>query len=382
MPPLHNKTILILSPQSWGKMFLSKHHYAIELARRGNKVYFLNPPETGSTDLRSPVLITPVTGIDNLFLIRHKLWFPYILKFHALPLFHAGMKWHAGSILKAIGETVDIVWSFDLGNLYPMRFFHKVPRKIFHPVDEPLNTVAIESARGADIIFSVTREILEKYRSFDVPRIFVNHGVTDEFLSSRNGSYEPGNPVRVGLSGNLVRPDIDRQTLLQIIRENSGVMFECWGSYSYSQSNISGSDDEATGEFIAALQSCPNVVLHGAVATGELARQMSLMDAFLICYDINKDQSRGTNYHKIMEYLSTGKVIISNNVTTYKDTPALLQMTEERDNNDQLPSLFKKVIAELQTHNSLANQEARIAFARDNSYSKQLERIAGFIVSS
>ena len=44
MDSLRNKTILIISPQAWGKMFLSKHHYAIELAKRGNAVYFLNPP--------------------------------------------------------------------------------------------------------------------------------------------------------------------------------------------------------------------------------------------------------------------------------------------------------------------------------------------------
>jgi len=379
MLSLHDKTILILSPQSWGKMFLSKHHYAVELARRGNKVYFLNPPETGNTDLQSPVLITPAPGVDNLFLVRHKLWFPYMLKFHALPLFHAGMKWHTAKILRAIGAPVDIIWSFDLGNLYPLRFFKKVSRKIFHPVDEPLNAVAIESARGADIIFSVTREILEKYRSFDVPGIFVNHGVTDEFLLPENGRYVPGNPVRVGLSGNLVRPDLDRQTLLQIVSENPEVIFECWGSYSYNQSNIGGSDDSSTVDFIAALQSKPNVVLHGAVATRELAGKIRLMDAFLICYDINKDQSKGTNYHKIMEYLSTGQVIISNNVTTYKDMPSLVQMTAERDNNSRLPSLFREVIAGLDTHNSVANREARIAFARDNTYSRQLERIAGYM---
>jgi len=379
MLPLNNKTILILSPQNWGKMFLSKHHYAIELARRGNKVYFLNPPETGDTDLQSSVLITPAAGVDNLFLIRHKLWFPYILKFHVLPLFHAGMKWHTRSILKAIGRPVDIIWSFDLGNLYPMRFFREVSLKIFHPVDEPLNAVAIKSAEGADIIFSVTGEILEKYRAFQVPRVIINHGITDDFLLPASDEYAVGNPVRVGLSGNLVRPDIDRQTLLQIISENAGIVFEFWGSYTFNQSNIGGSDDRSTGDFIATLRSRPNVVLHGAVGTKSLAEQMRLMDAFLICYDINKDQSKGTNYHKIMEYLSTGKVIISNNVTTYKDMPLLLQMTEERDNNGKLPSLFKEVIGELRAHNSVANQQARIAFARDNMYGKQLERIAGYI---
>jgi len=380
MLTLDNKTILILSPQNWGKMFLSKHHYAIELARRGNRVYFLDPPETGSTELPSSVVIAPVDGLDNLFLVRHKLWFPYNLKFHVLPVFHAGMKWHVRSILKAIGRPIDIIWSFDLGNLYPLRFFRKVPLKVFHPVDEPLNKVAIDAAEGADLIFSVTREILEKYEAFKAPRIFINHGVTEDFLLPASSGYSVGKPVRVGLSGNLVRPDIDRPTLLQIISENPEVIFECWGSYSFNQSNIGGSDDRGTVDFITSLQSRPNVVLHGAVSTKTLAQQIRLMDAFLICYDINKDQSKGTNYHKIMEYLSTGKVIISNNVTTYKDMPALLQMTEERDNNHKLPQLFRAVIGDLAAHNSESCRQARIAFARDNLYCKQLERIAQSIM--
>jgi hypothetical protein len=44
MTVLKNKTILVISPNNWGTMHISKHHYAIELARLGNSVYFLNPP--------------------------------------------------------------------------------------------------------------------------------------------------------------------------------------------------------------------------------------------------------------------------------------------------------------------------------------------------
>lgn len=44
----NNKTILIISPEPWGKMMISKHHYALELAKLGNEVYFLNPPNNNS----------------------------------------------------------------------------------------------------------------------------------------------------------------------------------------------------------------------------------------------------------------------------------------------------------------------------------------------
>ena len=357
MPDLNNRTILILSPQSWGKMFVSKHHYAIALARRGNKVYFLDPPEQGATDLRESVQITPSGISENLFFIKHKLWFPYKLKFHAMPLFHWGMRIQLKKILKAIGRPVDTVWSFDLGNLTPLTFFDDRVYKVFHPVDEPLQPVAIEAARGADIIFSVTREILEKYQGYPAPKHFVNHGVSDEFLRQQPNAAMPEHtdpshppargPIRVGMAGNLLRGDLDRPTFLQIIKENPEAIFECWGGYSSAQSNIGGNSDPATTAFITDLQAQPNVVLHGAVPVAKLAESIRHMDAFLICYDINKDQSKGTNYHKIMEYLSTGKVVISNNVTTYHDLPGLIEMTTERDHNRSLPQLFKKIITNL-----------------------------------
>lgn len=386
MPDLHDRTILILSPQSWGTMFVSKHHYAVGLARRGNRVYFLDPPEQGAADLKAPVDITPSGISEDLFLVRHKLWFPYNLKFHAMPLFHRGMRIQLKRILRAIGRPIDMVWSFDLGNLTPLYFFDKDVYKVFHPVDEPLRPIAIEAARGADMIFSVTREILEKYRDFPAPKHFVNHGVSDEFMARPYAEPSPiahpaGDALRVGLSGNLLRADLDRPTLLRIIQENHGVVFECWGSYSNNQSNIGSNADPATTRFIGELQAQPNVVLHGAVPVAQLAESMRRMDAFLICYDINKDQSKGTNYHKIMEFLSTGKVVISNNVTTYRDLPGLIEMTAEREHNKALPALFKQVIGDLTEYNSAQRRQARIAFALDNTYTGQLERISRLLQS-
>ena len=166
---LKNKTILIISPQSWGTMFLSKHHYALELARQGNLVYFLNPPETRPSR-SGKVRVENSAEHDNLRLIFHSLSFPYDLKFRFTRLFHFLMRRHVRKLLHVVESLpegmhrpIDIVWSFDLGWLYPFSMFHHSSLKIFHPVDEPLNNTAIRSAEGADILFSVTREILEKW---------------------------------------------------------------------------------------------------------------------------------------------------------------------------------------------------------------------------
>ena len=369
-------------------MFVSKHHYALELAKRGNTVYFLNPPAGEKTALPEKIVIRPSGNHDRLFVIDHRLWFPYNIKFHWIGLFHVLMRPHVGKILQKIGRPVDIVWSFDLGNLYPFGLFPSGSFKLFHPVDEPQNKTAIDSAQGCEVIFSVTREILEKYSAVAVSRHFVNHGLAgyflepadhvlpgDDHLRTADRVRPEGDAIRVGLSGNFLRGDLDRETLLAIIKENPQVIFECWGSYTVAQSNIAGNDDEPTRAFVAELQQQLNVVLHGAVASETLAGSMRRMDAFLICYDIMKDQSGGTNYHKIMEYLSTGKVIVSNNVTTYKDRPDLLQMTAQRDNNRELPALFRKVIGDLAHYNNPLLQKQRIGYAADNTYAAQIARI-------
>lgn len=373
---LSGKTILIISPQKWGKMWLSKHHYAIELVKRGNRVYFLSPPEKKHGRKMGVIDILPSETTPDLWLIEHRLWFPNRLRFHALPLYHALMRWHVARIRRKIGRPVDIVWSFDLGNLYPFRLFGRRPLKIFHPVDEPLNEAAIDSAKGADILFAVTREIVDKYRGAAMPGFFINHGVAEEFTA--RGPMSGGKnslPVRVGLSGNWTRPDIDTACLLQIIREQPEVIFEFWGSYYLGDSNIAGDNDPVIQNFVGQLQESPNVILHGPIPPAKLATELCRVDAFLICYDVQKDQSKGTNYHKVMEYLSTGKVIISNNITTYRDRPDLVQMIAERDNNDSLPGLFAAVIGDIGKYNTDPLMETRYLYAVDNTYQKQLERI-------
>jgi hypothetical protein len=381
MEALQGKTILLISPQSWGRMFISKHHYAIELARQGNLVYFLNPPDEKKNKRARRISIEPSGVHDSLFLIYHRLSFPYDLKFHFISLFHKLMKPHLKKILRHIGRPVDIIWSFDLGNLYPFDLFPKSARKIFHPVDEPVNQPAIQSAKGAEIIFSVTPEILDKYKQFGLPVYCINHGLSSEFILANSGFRQPENSIHVGISGNFLRPDIDRKIMLEIINENPAIVFECWGPFQPKQSNIGGVEDEPLINFIENLRQLPNVILHGTVPAGALAREFQRMDAFLICYDVLRDQSKGTNYHKVIEYISTGKVIISNNITTYQGMKELVVMANERENNKELPGLFREVVNHLHDYNNQALFDYRKSFAMNNTYMKQVERIANLLES-
>lgn len=378
---LTGKTILVLSPQSWGMMFISKHHFAVELAKRGNTVYFLDPPEDKKT-ATAAFSIKELEHAEGLYLVKQQLRFPARLRFHFPAIFSWLMKRHLRRLIKFLPKRPDIIWSFDLNKVYDLASFPDDMYKIFHPVDEPLSSNAIDSANGAQIIFSVTEEIISKYAHLSIPRHNLNHGVAQRFLEEGEkirGVKRPG-PIRVGISGNMLRADLDRATLLKIVTDNPELIFECWGASKINSSNIGGGADKETMNFLKALENAENVQLHGPVSPEALARELPRMDLFLICYDVEKDQSKGTNYHKILEYLATGKVIVSNNVTTYKDRPDLVVMVPERDSNSGLPSLFKSVVQDLSVHNSEEAISRRKDFARANTYRSKVEQIEGLLV--
>ena len=377
---LTNKVILILTPQAWGNMLLAKHHYAIELAKQGNEVYFLNPPDNHNWSLSGErIQIKAFPGQSNLFIIDQQLYFPYNFKFYSRKLYNILIKKQIRDILHLISKPVDLIWSFDLGNLFPLSFFDKKLFKIFHPVDEPVNRDALLAANGGDILFSVTREIIDQYKGFGIPSFFINHGLAEEFYLKNAEQKNLNQQLNVGLSGNFLRLDMDRKILLQIIESNPEALFHFYGIHSFGDSNIGAAKDTETKLFISYLQGLKNVKLHGVLKTTDLALAINQMDALLICYDIPLDQSKGTNYHKVMEYLSTGKVIISNNITTYREYPELIRMTESRENNEKLPDLFRETIKNLDKWNSPELENKRMAFALHNTYREQLVRIESCI---
>ncbi len=361
-------------------MFITKHHYAVELSKLGNKVYFLNPPEGEKWSWKKPAQRIKITRNDtypNLFLVQHQLFFPYILKYHARWLYDLLVKRHLAQLESVIGEKLDIVWSFDHSNISPLEHFRN-SYKIFHPVDDSVHPHSFKAVKSADILFTVTKEILKKYNNYKLPKHLINHGVAEVFLDDSNATKDASGIVHVGLSGNWLRPDLDHPCIIRIIRENPGVVFNFFGSYNIGDTNLGGGHG-AHNHFIEALQDSKNVILHGPLTYNLLAGWLHNMDLFLICYDVVKDQSNGTNYHKIMEYLSTGKVIVSNNISSYSNSPDLIQMVAERNSNDNLPALFKKVVSNICFYNSAELVEKRKAIARNNTYLMQIKRIESIV---
>lgn len=367
---LKGKTILILSPQVWSSFKVSKHHYAIELAKKGNIVYFVNPPHR-KIDFR--INIHQVDEIDNIKVIEYSMLLPYLFRFHLLPLFKINILLQIKRIVNRLPK-IDVVWDFDNSNLYHNLDFFGAPTKIFHPVDKGIKS---GKNKSADIIFSASSKILNLHSELDVPKFFINHGLSHDFKNlaeelikkpleeaEENGRAK----VRIGYVGNLSHPAIDKKTLEVIISRSKDCEFHFFGPYSSQDKDL----NSETIKFISFLKAAPNVILYGITTSTKIIEQSRHIDIYLACY--KKTQSYDSdNSHKILEYLATGKVVVSNFLSMYKNCPHLLM--PDNYSNKNLPEIFRYAVENIAHYNDKNKRKERIGFALKHTYSKQIDRI-------
>ena len=110
---VNNNSVLIISPESWGKSKVSKHHYALTFANKGYTVYFLNIV-FNAKDAKDEVC----SEHENIKLI--KIYIPKLLNF-----FRFYQRWIYNFLLKKlIKERIrkqpcfNLVISFDCNGVF------------------------------------------------------------------------------------------------------------------------------------------------------------------------------------------------------------------------------------------------------------------------
>ena len=369
-----DKVVLIISPDRWGEMKLSKHHYAIQLAGLCKRVYFLNPPQK---NISSECHVEKEGKINNLHIVSYRPWFNYKIRFHFRLGFDFLMKFQIDRIIRGIGEQIDIAWCFE-PNLYSNLTHFKAQLCIFHPVDEIEYSYQKKVAEHADIVFSVSHYTISKFNEINTPAHFVNHGVSPLFLSDElsglGDNVQKSGKIKVGYVGNLFLSSLDRESIMNLIKAHPEVFFYFWGPSKLALSNLSGDVTTQVNDWIHWLEKADNVCLQGVLCTGQMAVEINEMDMFFIALDIEKDKNRGANSHKVLEYLSTGKVVVSKNLGEYTNKNQLIEMTNG-NSGEELLELFTKVVSNLDYYNSTELQKLRKNFAKDNSYDSQIARI-------
>ena len=368
---LAGKNVLLISPQSWTGLTLSKHQI-------GARVFFLNPPAHRSLGVRSHK--GPVEGITLLDCGE----FARGRRFLWRSLYEFLERIQVTSIESAIRSPIDILWSFDPTRFNNLRQF-RASMHLFHAADVPEPDSARRIASTADAIVGVSESILAEFPS-GPPKRFVNHGLSAEYESAalrRLDQLHTGRvpaqirPIQAGYVGNLLHPAVDHATFGRLIDTSPDVEFHFWGPTAYSDLNWNHPGEPDVVDFIAKLRGEPNVRLHGLQSPSGVADGLSRMNILLACYDALKDRNLASNSHKILEYLSTGKPVVSNRVSTYVsgNVDKGLVMMPDVFQNDSLPDLFRSVVSDLERYSSADLQIRRIEFALQHTYLKQLRII-------
>jgi len=350
-----NNTILIISPEAWGDSFLSKHHYAVHLARMDNDVFFLNPPSNRNRVIKSE---------PNLYIVEYKAvrglnFLPWSIRnfFTLINIRRISQLIH--------GRKIDIVWSFDPFRFQNLKLFN-AKYSIYHAVDVHSTGLENQVAESANIIFGVSELILNRICT-KKQKVWINHGLADHFLEYQFNYKSPEKTIRVGYIGNIQNQFLDVEILKKIIEDNTSVEFHFIGPY--RNSNLSS--NMRNDEFVHFLEEKSNCHLKGPIKSNLLPEVMDQFHVFLMCYFGDDYRFELSNSHKILEYLSTGRVIVSSYIDQYNDKTELVEMV---NSNADLPGKFQHVISNLNKYNSTQLRTRRRDYSFQNSYSKNLQK--------
>ena len=357
------KKILLISPESWGKSFVSKHHYAVELAKKGNIVYFLNPPSHTNSVIKIH---------ENLFLIDYKIRTRGLAK---LPKFLSAffIKKDVKFLEKLSGVVFSIIWNFDSSRFFNLSLI-KNKTKICHIVDMAENINRDLLAKTSDICFCTSDFIKQELLPFNKNVHKIHHGYQIQKDNYElDETFDP-QKLQVGYVGNLTRDCMDWITIFKLINQNPNIQFNFIGSY--KASNLSRKNIE--NNIFEKLIGLKNVTLLGQKESFLIPSYLKKFNVLFTIYKMDNldDVKQHSNLHKTMEYLGSGKTIITSYVDEYKDKKYLMEMVLK---NSDIPALFNKITNNIDSYNSVEKQKERIQFSFDHSYSKQTNKILHLI---
>ncbi|MBL4775966.1 MAG: glycosyltransferase [Mariprofundus sp.] len=350
--------ILLVSPELWSAHTVSKHHYALALARRGCKVLFLNPP---NDSLRS-VDIQHAEGLQNLYVISGPK-IAHGLRFYPRTFRRWLEKRWLISLEKLVHCRISVIWLFENSRFFDMRFAGK-RLKIYHQVDLNQDFQIKAAAGTADICFSTTDFISKRLQSYNSCVYKIHHGVANTVdtigLPANMADNFTSDKIHAAYLGNLDICYLDVPLLSELVKLFPEVVFHFVGSY------------RKDGELRQACSNVTNVIWWGRVESALIPAILEKCDILLVTYLAEEFKEQLASPHKMMEYLASGNVVVATYTDEYKDKRHLLEMV---DGSRDYTNVFARVVENLDEYNSSEKQASRIEYAQQHSYDRQLDKI-------
>ncbi len=363
---LVHKNILIISPEAWGKSKLSKHHYALNLASLGNRVWFLQPPKAiqyvAADD--PPKEITLLIDSNRFPGAR---FFPEFLR---KPIFKKVIR----DLEKTAGVHFDVIWSFDNSRFFDLDCFENSFR-IHHRMDYHYDFQNKRACVSADLCLGVTSGIVNLMKPYNKHSYFVHHGYATPKVSDVSLPDRP-EKFKALYIGNLLIPFINWKWINALVKDQPDVHFYFAGSY--GKSNLSNSINEAALKEVNLLKREINVTFLGEKLPSEIYAYMNDADILFASYNAEEYPEILANSHKIMGYLGSGKPVVCHEIGEYLRNKDLLYMAKTEV---EYLSLFNDVKNNLQEVSDEIHKNKRIAFAMQNTYLQQLQYIDNLILN-
>ena len=357
------KTIFLISPESWDYISVSKHHYAIALANRGNKVYFINPPVK---KIPESIVIRNVDDVQNLFVVNYK---PIATGLRFFPPFI--MHYIERKFLKKIEQKIngkfDVILNFENSRFYDFRFLSSDVLKIYFQVDQNQYFHPAIASRTADIVFAINDEILGIVKPFNENSFKISHSFqgnlsaqAQAILDNKYVYVKPDDRLKVVYVGNLDNEYIDYDLFEEVINKHPEVDFLLIGPYSQS------------GKMYDRIHKYTNAIFLGKVSSKEIPEYLSSADMLMLIYSRNFTFSS----HKLLEYLGSGKAIASTYMSELAKEDSLVEMSES---HSEYGNVFTETLNSLEQLNISDKMKARILFALNCTYPKQLDKMESLI---
>lgn len=334
---------------------MSKHHLAQALAQRGNAVVFVDPPRNSGRGI-------DMEEHDGVTVLRYRHWLRGV---NRMP---KGVNtWYYRRLIKRIAERTggpfDIIWCFDTSR---MQWFPQgVGYKLLHLADYDILYMGQGLIPTADIVFTTGQVVADAVASrTTAPTVNIGHALDERWMKGIDElvTHPARQPKRVVFAGQLANNYNDWEGFQEVAVGHPELSFTFIGPY----------DPQFPEPALQALRALPNVVFAGLKTKDELIPLLRAADILLFGFRSGRVTKERANPHKVLEYLSTGNVIVGSYTMEYVGRDGLMCLAEE---GASLRERFDHAIAHFTDLNAPEARLKRIAVAKERTMEALIARI-------
>lgn len=384
---MNSKDIVLLSTADWDNPFwTNKQHVAVELARNGNRVFYIDSlglrrPSASARDLRRIVrrllkaLRPPRKVGDNMW-----VWSPIVLPWHGnalvrrinRTLLSAGL-W---SWLKLLGLKRQWFWAY---NPMTTEFFdlQSFSCSIYHCVDEikaqpgmpveALEAAEKQLAQSVDIIFTTSPQLTETRRAWNANTHYLPNVADYRHFATAlaretvvPSDLEDIRGPRIGFIGAISSYKIDFRLIRQVAEARPDWSIVLIGEV--------GEGDPWTDSSL--LQALPNLHLLGPRLYKNLPAYLKGFDVALLPNHVN-EYTDAMFPMKFFEYLAAGCPVVSVNLKAIREFAEVVSIA---DTPEHFINAIDGVLA-----GGGPELDRRLEVAREYTYEARTQRMLSLI---